>query len=103
MFVNGFDWDKGNDPKVFKHGVTRTQLEEVFRSEPYVAPDVSHSDIEERFRAVGRLKDGRYVFVVFTFRLRDSKTLIRPISARFMHGKEISVYEKAISENENRS
>ena len=58
-------------------------------------PDRNHSHAEERFRAIGRTVRGRYVFVVFTLRLRDGDVFIRPISARHMHQKEIEHYEKA--------
>jgi uncharacterized protein len=34
------------------------------------------------------------MFVAFTFRERDGATFIRPISARYMHKKEIEAYEK---------
>ena len=60
-----------------------------------VLPDPNHSHAEERFRAIGRTVRGRYVFVVFTLRLRDGDVFIRPISARYMHQKEIEHYEKA--------
>ena len=103
MRISGFEWDSGNDPKAFKHGVTRVDIEALFRSAPYVAPDPAHSDLEERFRAIGRTEAGRYVFVVYTLRVRRLGLYIRPISARFMHKKEISAYEKAISEIENGS
>jgi uncharacterized DUF497 family protein len=49
---------------------------------------------EPRQRAIGQTQAGRYVFVVFMFRESDQKTLLRPISARFMHQKEIDHYEK---------
>jgi uncharacterized DUF497 family protein len=38
--------------------------------------------------------DGRRVFLVFTLRRKGDKQLIRPISARYMHKKEIESYEK---------
>ncbi len=44
-------------------------------------------------RAIGKTRAGRYVFLVFMFRQAQGKTLIRPISARFMHRKEIEHYE----------
>ena len=43
--------------------------------------------------AVGRNSRGRAMFVVFTIRLKDDKRLIRPLSARYMHQKEIEGYE----------
>jgi hypothetical protein len=44
---------------------------------------------------------GRPLFVAFTLRTRDNRQLIRPISARFMHAKEIAAYEKASSQIED--
>jgi uncharacterized protein len=34
------------------------------------------------------------VFIVFTFRRKGDEVLIRPISARYMHRKEVEAYEK---------
>jgi hypothetical protein len=34
------------------------------------------------------------VFIVFTLRRKGEEALIRPISARYMHKKEIEAYEK---------
>ena len=45
-------------------------------------------------RAIGWTAQGRAVFVVYTERRRGSEALIRPISARYMHAKEIAAYEK---------
>ena len=39
---------------------------------------------------------GRYVFLVFMLRKIDGQTLLRPISARYMHQKEIDHYESQI-------
>ena len=58
-------------------------------------PDLKHSANEDRYIAVGRDTDGRPVFVAFTVRERNGERLIRPVSARFMHGKEIEGYEEA--------
>lgn len=79
--ANGFDWDKGNRAKCEKHGLSTPVIE-------------SHSQRERRFRAVGRTDRGRGVFIVFTLRREGDELLIRPISARYMHKKEIEAYEK---------
>lgn len=92
LSVAGFDWDSGNWPKCGKHGVTKKEIEEVFQVLPVVMPD-PHPD-EPRMRAIGKTKAGRYVFLVFMFRLIDGQTFIRPISARYMHQREIDHYEK---------
>ena len=74
MKIQGFDWDDGNWPKCGKHGVSRQEIEQVLLGTPAVMP-------------------GRYVFLVFMLRKFDTKTLLRPISARYMHQKEIDHYE----------
>ena len=48
---------------------------------------------EPRMRAIGKTAAGRFVFLVFMLRKLDRKTLIRPVSARYMHQKEIDHYE----------
>ena len=92
LAVAGFDWDSGNWPKCGKHGVTKEGIEEFFQTSPVVMPD-PHPD-EPRMRAIGKTKAGRYMFLVFKFRLIDGQTLIRPISARYMHQREVEHYEK---------
>lgn len=91
MNFTGFDWDDGNRAKCRKHGVSTEIIEEMFTRALAILPDVVHSQTERRFRAIGRSESGRFVFVVFT--IRRGK-LIRPISARYMHAKEVSSYEK---------
>lgn len=44
-------------------------------------------------RAIGKSAAGRYVFVVFMLREIDGQMKLRPISARYMHEKEIAHYE----------
>ena len=53
-----------------------------------------HSKSEERFKAIGQSEDGRWIFVVFTLRTRSGRKLVRPISARYLHKKEVDHYEK---------
>lgn len=94
MKFDGFDWDLGNAAKCQKHGVARDDIEALFAGEPKVGPDVQHSGEEQRFRAIGRTLSGRHLFVVFTMRLRGEELLLRPISARYMHRKEVEAYER---------
>jgi uncharacterized DUF497 family protein len=91
--VAGFDWDTGNLEKCQKHGVSVAEIEALLRSDPGIAPDPDHSAQEDRFIAVGRNAAGRPLFVAFTFRMKDGQRLIRPVSARYMHKKEIEGYE----------
>jgi uncharacterized DUF497 family protein len=92
--ASGFDWDSGNSAKCRRHGVLEADIEALFRREVWVVPDPAHSASEVRFRAVGRASSGRHIFVAFTLRRRHGSVLIRPISARFMHRKEVRHYEE---------
>ncbi len=92
--VSGFDWDEGNRAKCQKHGVSITEIEELFVRDPLVAPDPKHSADEDRLIAAGRTSKGRPVFVAFTIRIMNNRRLIRPVTARYMHAKEIAAYEK---------
>ena len=94
MKIDGFDWDAHNREKCRKHGVSLHAIEALFRGIVMVLPDAAHSRTEERFRAIGKDDAGRHIFLVFTIRESDAKTLIRPISARYMHAKEIAHYAK---------
>ena len=91
---DGFDWDAGNSAKCQAHGMTLAEIESVFDGEPLVGPDPFDAEIEARWRAIGRTTGERLAFVVFTIREVGLEKLIRPISARFMHAKEISRYEQ---------
>jgi len=91
MKIAGFEWDQGNWPKCGKHGVSRDDIEQVLMGSPRIMAD-PHPD-EPRVRAIGKTRAGRYVFLVFMFRTLDHRTFIRPISARYMHQKEIDHYE----------
>ena len=92
--VTGFEWDDGNRSKCQKHGVSIETIEELFAGPVAILPDEAHSKKERRFRVIGWAQQGRAVFVVFTLRSHGEETLIRPISARYMHEKEIKTYEK---------
>ena len=96
MKFDGFDWDSGNRAKCQKHGVSIAEIESLFLGMPLVAPDVLHSGKEQRFRAAGRTIKKRHLFIVFTLRNNGETLLIRPISARYMHQKEINAHEKEI-------
>jgi len=92
--ANGFDWDRGNRAKCEKHGLSVAAIESLFARPLAVLPDEAHSQSERRFRAVGRTDKGRGVFLVFTLRHRGDEIFIRPISARYMHKREINAFEK---------
>ncbi|HTV72023.1 MAG TPA: BrnT family toxin [Rhizobiaceae bacterium] len=86
------EWDEGNWPKCGQHGLLKEEIEEFLGTRPSIWRD-PHGQ-EERLRAVGSNAAGRYVFVVFTLRRQGEFTYIRPISARYMHHKEVLRYEQ---------
>ena len=93
--VSGFQWDEGNRNKCQKHGVSIVEIEALFTHLHHLVPDVAHSTTETRFLAIGRGGGARPILVAFTLRARQGETFIRPVSARYMHLKEIEAYEKA--------
>jgi len=95
--LSGFDWDEGNRGKCRKHGVSLEEIEALFSEPLMVRPDPAHSQAETRFLGVGKNAEGRHIFIAFTIRERGGKSFIRPISARYMHQKEVDQYEKANS------
>ena len=99
--VSGFDWDEGNRAKCQKHGLSIAQIEALFAHSPRIAPDPKHSADEDRLIAVGRTSTGRPVFVAFTIRVKNNRRFIRPVTARFMHAKEVAAYEEERATAEN--
>lgn len=92
--VTGFNWDDGNRGKCRKHGVTVEEIESAFRAGTLrIYPDPAHSTSETRFLGIGPVASGRHLLVAFTYREIEKQRFIRPISARFMHAKEIKHYE----------
>jgi uncharacterized protein len=102
MDVAGFEWDKGNRDKCQKHGVSLAAIESLFHGPLALSPDPAHSKGEARFKAIGRTDEGRSVLIVFTLRKQGDETFIRPVSARYMHRKEVEHYEKEAAEAEER-
>jgi uncharacterized DUF497 family protein len=84
--VEGFDWDAGNVEKnVLRHGVTRSEAEEVFFIAPIVlVEDAKHSVAELRFLLFGPTGAGRLLTAAFTVR----RQRIRIISVRDMSRQE---------------
>lgn len=92
-YAHGFDWDAANTKKCQQHGVSIAEVEFLFRNAPTVYPDIKHSHGERRHLVIGRNEAGRYIFAAFTYRKRGEARVIRPISARYMHRREIKYYE----------
>jgi len=85
----GFEWDSGNQEKnLVKHQVTNAECEEVF-FDPHkrVLKEVLHPgelDGEKRYILIGKTREERALYLVFTFR----KNKVRVISARDLNRKE---------------
>ena len=90
----GFDWDEGNRAKCQKHGVSVEEVEGLFSRPLLILPDALHSKSERRLWGIGKTEKGRAVFLVFTLRRHGGKQFIRPVSARYMHRKEVRNYEE---------
>jgi uncharacterized DUF497 family protein len=88
----GFEWDTGNITKNWdKHDVSTIECEQIFFNKPLIVKrDRKHSQLENRYYALGRTNMNRLLFAVFT--VRNDK--IRIISARDMTVAEIERYEK---------
>jgi len=91
--LDGFDWDEGNQDKNWlKHQVSNGECEEVFFNVPLlVADDDKHSQIEQRYFALGKTNEGRTLFTSFVIRTNK----IRVISARDMNREERKIYAEA--------
>ena len=87
----GFERDIHNSNKIgARHGVTPGECEQVFFHVPVVVgDDVTHSETENRFSALGQSDSGRLLLLVFT--IREDK--VRVISARDMSKKERRIFE----------
>jgi len=94
MEFAGFDWDSGNRKKCQIHGVSLAEIESMFDRPVVILPDKDNPQGERRFRAIGTTSEGRKAFVVFMWRKHGKRELIRPISARYMHKREVKNYEK---------
>jgi uncharacterized DUF497 family protein len=87
-----FNWDAGNSGKNRKHHVEDSECEEVFFDQKKVfLKDKFHSANEDRYILLGKTKQARLLYIVFT--IRNGK--VRIISARDINKKEVHLYEKA--------
>jgi len=75
-----------------KHGVTVEEVEEIFRRRPiYRRGPRGKRRGENLYKAYGQTEAGRYLFVVFIYKL-NRRALI--LSARDMTDKERQLYRK---------
>jgi uncharacterized protein len=86
----GFQWDDGNSGKNWKlHHVADSECEQLFFNKPLMLIiDEKHSQLENRWYALGKTDAQRLLLIVFTIR----KNVIRVISARDMNNKERKIY-----------
>jgi hypothetical protein len=68
------------------------EIEHVLSGEPAVMADRGEHVSETRYNAVGRNREGRHLFIVFVIRHDAGLTLLRPVSARYMHAREVMRY-----------
>jgi len=87
-----FEWDEANKIKIWlKHKISAEECEEAFSNEQiFRQADELHSIQENRYILISNTKKLRILFIVYTLR----KNKVRVISARSMHKKEQSFYEK---------
>jgi uncharacterized DUF497 family protein len=91
--ILGLEWDDGNFAKCQKHGVSPEEIEDVLTSGRMMRfPDPNPE--EPRLRGIGITQAGRHIFIVYTLRSTPGGMRIRPISARYMHRKEVDHYEQ---------
>ena len=85
-----FQWDRGNIGKNEKsHEVTEKEAEETFFDKKKVIyTDKFHSEKEDRFILIGKTREKRLLYLVFTKR----GTKMRIISARDINRKEVKYY-----------
>lgn len=90
-----FEWDRGNQAKNLKHGLTLEYIESVFW-QPYVFAGriVEPAHSEWRGLILGQTSQGRRVALIFT--RRGEK--VRVISCRSMRPAERRLYENSTAQ-----
>ncbi len=93
----GFQWDEGNSNKNwYLHSVTDSECEDIFFNLPLIiAVDKKHSEVEQRYFALGKTEKNRWLFIAFTVR----EELIRVISARNMTESEQRKYAEKLKKD----
>ncbi len=87
----GFEWDDANIRHIAGHNVAPHEAEEIFFDiNNVLSEDLIHSTTENRFIIIGKTKEERLLYQVFTKRENN----IRVISSRDINKKEVKLYEK---------
>lgn len=90
-----FEWDETkNAANIEKHGIDFNDAYELFQGNRVIFPDVRKDYGEERFIAVGRIKN-RLMVAAYTQR---SPEIIRIISLRKANSREKERFEKTIKD-----
>lgn len=94
MKVEGFIWlEQYVDKLETKHNVTPEEAEEVFYNNPSIRKvEKGYRRGEHVYRALGRTMAGRYLFVLFIYKLSSQYVLV--VSARDMDESERKSYDR---------
>eukprot|EP01037_Dinobryon_pediforme_P009628 gene9628-9705_t len=82
--------------KIGTHIFYKLRPESLFSDSLRIGPDISHSQLEQRFRAIDQTANRRHIFVVFMFRHQEAGILIRPINDEaeaFVDEADLSNYD----------
>ena len=69
-----FDWDEQNENHLAKHGITRSDAEDVL-SGNHILLEFQMEENEQRWVAVGATRSGRILNIVFTVRGETIRTI----------------------------
>jgi hypothetical protein len=91
------EWDDAKDRvNQKKHGLAFSEVRSLFESDYLEIFDADHSELEDRFIAIGPIDRG-LVVVVYTERDEDT---IRIIGARWANNRERSMYRSHMDQNQ---
>ncbi len=83
--IEGFEWDEGNLTHINKHRVEYFECEQILFNIPLlIDEDKTHSQNEQRLKALGQTNNNRLLLLIFIIRTNK----IRVISARDQNKKE---------------
>ena len=90
MKIDEFEWDEANIVKnIMSHNTYPDEIEEAFQNKHKL-----RKTKQERYLLYGITDADRYLFVVFTVKKRQGKSIARVISAREMTTKEKRYYKQ---------
>ena len=94
------EWDENkNQQNKKKHKVSFEKAAYVFSDKNSLTIfDEEHSEFEDRWITLGKIKDNSLLVVVYTERVKNELQIMRIISARKANKIETEVYYKQINE-----